>query len=360
MEIERTAPEVLRIARASPDDEYVEQRIRAAKTVANTAALDDSPSAIVGLAALAVGGAGARSRPRQQLEETVVAALQEESPSYTVNSRNHGNEMQCVGILAAIHLLADEADEVVDEADEPIDPPPLLALALLASLNSRNPPSAKRRLASALEDLHRRAAEELDRQAAALRKRLDVADFTALKIAEGESPDAYIHRVAVRWNRTLDVINKNHRADREEVDVLWWMYRHASPTGALTPTDIARVAHQVHQRLLQPPSSEIVDIIQEGLAKFRKMFTLKQLCSGWKNQPPKDLIAAALGGPARDNPFGLPLLWILDRLGAEESKNTILGELQGATGLPETTSFSGGHWAGQLIFELAAARAAAE
>jgi len=248
----------------------------------------------------------------------------------------------------------------------------LVAAVSLGELLSSQPTNAKSlHLAALLRATARLRAQPPEVHLAKLvAQLLELADRTlmlgaqklrvrrALPIANVAGTDA--EAVGADMNNLVRVLKENLLADREELNVLWWVFGARSRTGKRFDTlplgeRVLVTATELCERMLMPPIRTASHLLRAVVAELTAISTAQLAV-----QVSKESLEAFLGDH-RDgallpdaHPTLLPLTWLCTRLLASDLSPGWEPEFEKRTKLDPRATFSADTWALQLMDELVA------
>jgi hypothetical protein len=248
-----------------------------------------------------------------------------------------------------------------------------LAAVLTKAATSVRPPVQERYLRAIIDTLSKSATDSLQQAAEAARRREPLSMVALDRIqppTELGDFASFWEGARKAWRDFAAAAERQSQADREELEVLWWVYGgHSQTTGELLSkmklgAAILCCGAEIADRVLVPPLSSTRDIVRRVVETSRKPTeqsdkALTDLVKSWEPSvlpafaPPRGTADQAL---ASSRPGLLPLTWLSLRL--IESGATVAWE-------PEFTSktkLSSDHtarpaaWAEQIYWERVARR----
>jgi hypothetical protein len=318
-----------RAAHLSPPDELVEKRRAAASEIITAFEKTRDPSVAIGLLQMALAGAD-RSRVLSASAAQLVAdSIRKHQAAFPQDLGECAVDLAAVSGIVVGELLKRGTDQ---EADEHVI---LLATTTVAGLAFR-PPTAEASWRPLLASLLKGARELIDAEAERQRTR---DNLSPVELGELEIPGADPGQLATAVEKLRDLLSEclgelNSRldrlqnaavADREEVDVLWWMLAAYTETldkriEELKPSAAALCVAELADKLMLPPGLNVIRVVQKALREGRNSkalsaLELRSLASAWD-----DVVARLLEPPStavefvRKQPGMLPLSWVCQKL----------------------------------------------
>lgn len=297
----------------------------------------------------------------------LVAAIKAHDTAFPEDLTENALELRACAALALGEIVAAQGK------DHPSHSAIGLAAALRSGINARPLPRA-RYLKQMLEELDGAAARTL--QAGAETRRdipVTASPFSGFKDAE---PPADL---PAAWKSLLPALKKSYKQltqqaaiDREELNVLWWLFGGASSTVGqrFSGMDLGAAALCTGAELanlsLLPPSPNTAAILQRALEADRAPAALKEmkvegLAGAWTDAHLACLIpdedAEQL---AKTNPTLFPLCWLAARLRESQHARGWSAAFEQATAVPRSFSRTPIEWGSQVLRERIACRAVTE
>lgn len=312
--------EWLRVVDPKPDNQAVEGRTKAVSDL--VAKLDQAKDHRLLGAFLtgALAGFEGRFEPDSHPVTSVVESIRKFQPAFPSDLSENALDLR-VSCLLAVGELLTRNPKKGPQADR------VLAASLLLAGSGLRPEEEGKHLRDILSELLAEARKVVQDRAIEARTRHDL-DLSQL---EGITPDGDI---AAFWKDLLPalldcfgVVEDRAKADREELEVLWWFYNAFSesfgkPLASL-PADVAALAcgAEVGGRVLLPPHSGLIEMVADAAARGRKKpeiaaRALTSLASAW-DEPARKLLNPPDPGSrkfALEFPALLPLSWLSVRM----------------------------------------------
>lgn len=258
----------VRIVNPSPTDEFVTQRRAAIDAFAQHFQDGEVLYATVDLAAFGV--ASNTSSASKHVAQKLVSAIQEQQPSYGTDIAQNAVDLHvCAVIALAAHL------ENKNNRDYPAA---LAAAALVISALAARPPMVEGLLAELLQILVDIAGNRLNAASLNARERLSLPDLSV----QGADPASIVKSANTTLDTLKNVLTHNSKADREELQILWWVFAgHSTVLDKPLPqldagSRALAAAGELADIMLLPPSPNVAQFLHAAL-KEDAMLTIRQL-----------------------------------------------------------------------------------
>jgi hypothetical protein len=354
--------EFLRIADPKPSNEKVGMRTKAAADLVTKLAKKENQSLL--LAFLQGVVAGFDNPPFTQESPAVVAlikAIKEQGGDATLPAdlKENALELRALAGMVVGELLEKSLKDGVSDG--------AMLAALGISAASLRPATKDKYLEWMRSELLAYAGKVLHQGAAQRRQRgtpaLSILNDIKLPEEESEEEGGHWMEVLPAIRAALSEATAQAMIDREETDILWWMFAGFSeieqkPLAKLSPSAAAFTAGvELGRRALLPPSPTATAMVERAAASGRKAtalasITLEAAASEWTEA----LLDGLLPGEEKGKnavsqcPALLPLTsacrWLREGGGAKVGK-----ELSSATGLALDELFSPVVWGAQAFRE---------
>ena len=333
------------IVNPSPGDTVITQRKDA--ITAFLSKLDDA-DLLADCVELAIVGLPGNANARQKTTAgAMMAAIQQQQPSLTGDIVSNALDVRvCAGVAVGEYLLQHQ--------DSPTAATVPAAALVVSSLQTR-PRTNERYIANFLDALLATARAVLDRTAASVRDRPPIQFGD---IGDGE-PDTIEAALRVLQKS----VEKNVRADREELQILWWVFGAfsklvAKPFRELDPATRALVAAaELAEISVLPPtiaSSQFLAAVirEEGHFSLRQFVSTSPEVVMRRFSPSAGQVAETV----RSHPTLLPLTWVLNRKLDSGVPDGWEAEFQQKTGMSADQERSLSDWSRQAFDECVALR----
>lgn len=256
------------------------------------------------------------------------------------------------------------------DEDEASDGDELLSSSLLVSGLALKPKEAGRHLDTVFEDLGSTARANLQKQAVTLRERVDLnwKDFDGLTASAGDPP-TFNQALLPAVKGLFQILQKQHESDREELEVLWWLYNGyseylAKQVKSATPHLAAMaIGVELADRIAPPATIGMTELVTQAAVRDRTAAQLRakplgKIVSEIGEQGRKLLLPSAehVRKFARTTGMLLPLSWLCVRLEESQGASGWEAELQAKTGLASDHQMTPGELAAQAFAERQAQR----
>ena len=358
--------EWLRAADLKPDDTMVNARTKVVEILENEIRESDNFGLLLGTVTAAVGGCerlGEGSPAFAKLLEYV----RTQSPAFPSAISENGLHLRIICCLGLGELLVSHDD---DDDDDESDSDELLAATLLVSGLGLKPREAGQHLDRVFEELGKVARIKLQKQAVALRDRVDLdwGDFNALQGIAGD-PQNFNQKLLPALKGLIEGLQKQHQSDREELEVMWWLHngyseRIEKQIRSATPFLAAvAIGCELADRVAAPATIGLNELITHAALRDRTAAQVKA--------KPIEKIVTELGESGRKlllptaehvrkfvQSTGIlcPLSWLSLRLEDSHGASGWEGELQSKTGLASNRELAPGELAAQVFAERQAQR----
>jgi len=354
--------EWLRAADLKPDDAMVTSRTKAVEDLEKKIREADNYDLLLGIVTAAVGGCE-RLGEQSPAFATLLDCVRTQSPAFPSAIAENGLHLRMICCLGLGELLTSN-EEQESEADE------LLAATMLVSGLGLKLKEAGRHLDKVFGELGNVARAKLQRQAVALRERddLDWDDFDGLKGIAGDQPN-FNQKLLKALRGLIQGLQKQHKSDREELEVMWWLYngysdrlgkqiKSASPLLAATA-----IGRELADRVAPPATVGLNELVTQAALRDRPAAQVKA--------KPIDRIVAELGEAgrkllvpgaehvrkfARETGMLLPMSWLCVRLEESQGASGWEAELLSNTALASDRELAPGELAAQFFAERQAQR----
>lgn len=324
----------------------------------------------------AVSGLVWRFNSDMEVVSTLTDAIRAQDLSFPTHIEENALELRVVTALALGEIMNSSRTSKVRR---------LAAIFVISALGvPRETHSQAQHYAEILEALRSVAVDVLDQEAEANRQvsslfaqSVDIAgqfDRMAEAAHSSNVPNQPVQSwlaVAPILKQTLGDFQKRlkalelaQRADREELEVLWWSYSGCSRiTGELFSQTNAGVAalcagRELADICIVPPLLSarhlLADVVSRGRKNASQEIPLESIVSGWSEpilvdgtQHSSDVAQE----PAKKYPALLPISWITQRLVESKMSADWTDEFETMTGIKKDVALSVARWAEQVLWE---------
>lgn len=317
-----------RIVSAVPNDTFITQRTAAVKDLVQRTLAGEVLAAFAEIALF--GFPHVLSKAHSQAAQQMYEAIHAHQPSFVNDMEAMQMDLRLVASVALGELLSSNG----------ADPVLLYVAALLQSAMALVPAPGEVHLAKLVNNLMAVGEQALLKQCEAVRVRPSL-DASAVSDADVQTQ--------------LDALINNLRADREELDVLWWVFGGRSArTGARFDSlpDGERAitaATELSDRMLMPPIKTASYMLTSTVPDGEEL-TIIQLVG----QLSKQSLEAYMSDREQEwapNPALLPITWLSDRLLQSDLSPGWEHEFGKKARLAATARFPASRWASQLFVE---------
>lgn len=237
----------------------LEKKIREAKTY----------GLLLGVVNAAVGGCERPGDHQSTAFTTLLESVRAQSPAFPAALAENGLHLRMVGCLGLGELLAS------NQEDEPNNDE-LLAGSLLASGLGLKPKEAGRHLDDVFEELGDLVRKNLQKQAVTARDRreLNWDDFDELENETGNPPN-FVKKLLPVLKELLQGLEQQRYSDREELDVIWWLYNGQSEKLGKQLKDIPAflaatvIGCELADRITPPATTGLGEMVAQAAVRDR-------------------------------------------------------------------------------------------
>lgn len=342
-----------RMVNISPTDEFVQQRRQVVKNLVDDEAI--SLETLEAFVAFAVLGLSTTKDPRHGAAATaLVDAIQECQPSFAADVEANQLDLRLV------------ASVVVGERirTRPAEPVSVYLASLVNAALLLQPLPQELYVAQLVQELVASAAEALSYASKQLRERAPWPNMSQLEVSGAE-----VQTLAKSTNSALasllNALTTNASADREELEVLWWVFgARSARTGERfdSMTDGERAfasATELSARMLMPPiptSQHLLTSLVPQDTPLSLLHVIQQLRKETLDSFAMD--RAAVQGVLESHASLLPLTWLASRLLDSDLSPGWQPEFEKRTKLRADVPIAIGDWARQAFAERVAVRLA--
>jgi hypothetical protein len=349
--------EWLRAADLKPDDAMVTSRTKAVEDLESKIRESGDYSLLLGTVTVAIGGCE-RVGEQSPVFTTLLECVRTQSPAFPSAISENGLQLRMICCLGLGELLVADNDDESDQEE-------LMVASLLVSGLGLKPKEAGRHLDNVFDELNSVAEANLQKQAVARRERdeLDWDDFNSLKGSISDPPN-FNQKLLPTLKKMLENLQKQQESDREELEVMWWLYngysdRLGRQVKSVAPhLAAAAIASELGDRVTPPATVGLKDLVTQAAVRDR---TAAQL----KAQPISKIIAEfgetgrKLLLPSTDNVRDFvrstgvlfPLTWLCMRIEESNGASGWETELRTKTGLASDHTLSPGELAARIFVE---------
>lgn len=342
-----------RIVNPTPSDAFVKQRRAAVeKLVADGSVSVENLEAFVEFAVFGVPST--RGKRHTAATDALVAAIQDSQPSFAADvDANHLDLRLVAGVMIGERLRSEPSDEWN-----------VYIASLVISALLLQPMPKEIYVARLIEDLVKAAKASLAVTSKRLRERRPWPTKEMLDAA-GPEASAPAKNGKSALDTFFEVVASNAKADREELDVLWWAFGGRSArTGerfeSMADSERALIAAtELSDRMLMPPISTAEHLLGSLVTEDTQL-SLAELLRHVRKETLLEFVTKKAGVQTvlESQPSLMPLTWLATRLIASELSSGWEAEFEKRTKLKTDTPVSLGNWARQLFAESVAQRLA--
>jgi hypothetical protein len=354
--------EWLRAADLTPDNAMVTSRTKAVKDLESKIRESNDCNLLLGTVTAVVGGC-----ERLGEQSPVFAALLEcvriQSPAFPSAISENTLHLRIISCLGLYELLASDDDGESDGSE-------LLAASMLVSGLGLKTKEAGVHLDKVFEELGSVARAKLQKQAVALRERDDLVwdEFNSLQDI-AEDPPTFNLKLLPAMKGLIEGLQKQHQSDREELEVMWWLYngyseRIAKQIKSATPFLAATaIGCELADRVAAPATTGLRELVTQAALRDRKPAQvmakpIEKIVTELGESGRKLLLPTAehVRKFVRSTGTLCPLSWLSLRLEESDGASGWEAELQSKTGLASDHELAPGELAAQVFAERQAQR----
>jgi hypothetical protein len=352
-----------RVVNPNPSDDLIEKRKASASALLEHLSADVGHSLLLPCIVGVVKGFDAKFDQDSEIVKLAVDAIQKRQPAFPQDLSENALEvrMLCSTAIGEILHLRLQTSAAADDRSA-------LIASLVTSALPIRPPCREKHLNSVLKELTGLAKDVSERDSLERRNR-KAFSFGELEEVKTAALASFWASLLPNLENCARHLQQQAAVDREELDVLWWMYTGFSVTtetaledfkpGAISLCCGAELANLV----VIPPTRSSRDMVRRVIRDHRKKtspreITLIQFAADWKDQL-LPLLASNDGTMKKlvqTYPAIFPLSWICSRLIESQGTATWGDELNTKTGIPEVRELSFEDWGIQVFNERIAQR----
>jgi len=349
--------DVYRIVNPNPPDAVITQRREAIVAFLERLAEPTIRYACADIAAFGFGVTpGASQAAAAQL---LIAAIQGPQPSFSSDIATNALDLRvCAGVALGEYLEPSAPSDEDEEGKEQGDSNEDMAALVISALATRPLPQDQH-LAGFVSALLRIARQSLEKAGRAKRERPKLAMATI----SGTDVPSLLKNLNTALGDFADVVDRNLQADREELEILWWVFGgHSTTLGKpFQALDLAQRAMAAGSELakiaLLPPAPGSAQFLLAVLQEDRSL-TLGQLMKSCGADILQSVAERAKGIETvlKDHPALLPLTWLCGRRIDSGLVPGWEAEFQQKTHVSSNDERTASEWAVQVFNECIAAR----
>lgn len=302
-------PDWYRIVNPAPTDSVIKQR-----EAAVTALLKELSTlgTLVAVIELAVRGIGSTvTAPQLAAIQLVTKSVRDQHPAFSQDYEQTGVDLRVCAATAVGEYISREI------ASQKREPGAICAGALVLSGLETRQLSEERYVRQMLQEIIDLSRRVLRQNASALRERVEVVANVP------QATDIAIAQQAINTlQKAITILAAQSRADREEIDVVWWMFGRYSktmdqPLTILEPGARAIAAGvELADLVMIPPPSNVEHFLSAVLPNSEEALSVRTLKESW-SLPILKLFSspgASMTAHVADHPSLFPLWWLTHRL----------------------------------------------
>ena len=348
-----------RVVNPRPPSEVIDNRKAAAHDIMTAIAHADDWDLALDCASGAVVGFEAGFTQDADVVKSLVGAIRAHDSSFPEDLTENALELRVCAALALGEMLEAKASAAV-----------VIGSLLRSGLGVR-PAPAGRFLKQMVGELTSASAKALSDAAELRRQRLVGIGRDLRELAEPSDYETAWNGLVPAIRAALDEVGKQSAMDREEINILWWMFAGTSTMGqqfAEMPVGAAALCcgAELGSLCILPPTSSHEAMVRRAYETGRKQDdvtkgTIETVAAHWTAP-----IQSALVPDQDDRDFAMnhpalfPLSWLCSRLLASDGSKGWAAEFKGSTKIPASCTRSSVDWAIQAFRERTALRTLGE
>lgn len=353
------AYEFVRIADANPSDEKVRRRKDAAALLLKELSgnRDLLLSALQGVVA---GFDKAHLTQDSALVQAVLKAVKGPDTAFPEDLSENAMELRSVAGIAVGELLTQQA------ASPGANGSPVLAALCLRSAFALRGAEKNQHLRAMFEALEA-AAQSLSVKAAQLRRQRNITASQALQelVTTEEEPETErtLEDVLPIIGSAFQELRANNVKDREELEVLWWLFSEYSETADKLLRDLSPAAAafcaglELADRSLLPPSHSTIAMVDRavkaGHGSSGEKLKLEEAIKAW-TKPMVDALltpGAQVKGNPESYPALIPLSWACQKSSVDGAVAELDKNFTKVTGIDKKREAAPAEWGAQIFRE---------
>lgn len=348
-----------RVVNTSPAEETIRARKLAVEGLIKKIDESDNYSLLIDCAAGTVGGFEISFSDSNAIN-SIVSSIQEHQQAFPSDITDNALELRVCASIAIGEILTRQGQGSSDDAI-------LTSAVLISGFGLKAEPQEQylRAMLSELKD----AAHEVSQRAAMEKRERAELDLEAINVAA--PPDvAALWKILIPFLKVaFEQLENQARSDREELDVLWWLYGNYSAVAhrhlnSLKPYEAALCAGLEVADLTKVPSCESVrQMVAKAAEANRKSESLKSsrlesIVRQWNEPEMKSLAPQESEAQAfvKTYPTLVPLTWLVSRIVESGVKTGWADEFEKKTGIELSSEFGPTVIAKQVFDERVAQR----
>lgn len=350
-----------RVVNADPTDDVIAKRKASASELIDRIAKESHDKLFVPCVAAAVCGMECAFDQKQELVSLLVELIRKQQPAFPENLSENALELRVLCAVAVGELLSRSSAQQTESAA-------LLAASLIISGIRLHEPTKAKYLQQMLQDLNKLAIVLTERGYLERRSR-NPFNFDAFDELPAATLPAFWQGFLPAFKSCVQHFEAQAAADREELDVLWWMYTGFSETAgeSLVKLDHGAVAlccgGEIANLVITPPAQSSREMVKRSIRDTipqasSTQVTLKKLmaASGTKPLGLLSSDAPAAKKAIQRFPSLFPISWVCNRLRESEGVGDWGKEFTGKTGVADNRQMLLEEWGVQVFNERIAQR----
>jgi hypothetical protein len=353
-----------RMVNPNPDNETIEKRKLAVMELIKRLSESKGYELIIACVCAAANGFDINFKQESEIVQAVVGSIHAHQPAFPADLSENALELRaCCAIALGEILTCNENENKV-----PKEVPELVA-SLFVSATGIRPQTRQKYLRVVIQDLEKMSFEVLENIAQSRRQRAAVNYESLDKVPSNANMPTFWNELRPILKNYFSIIDRQNAADREELDVLWWLYNGFSetvnqPLITLSPA-IAAICcgAEVADKVLIPPLESVRQMVLQATEKGRKesglsAVPLTEMAAQWKDEILSTLIPSSTGFQEIIKRFPplFPLSWLCLRLQESQGSSGWSQEFKLKTSISASQSWEPKKIAAQAFNERIAQR----
>lgn len=344
-----------------PANEVLEHRRASIERLVAIIDEQENNELLTSMLVMAVAGTDGRFNQESRLVNEIVNAIREQQAAFPQEIEENGLELRVCAALTVGELLDRRLDSTAKASVGKF------AAARAVSTLAFRPLPAERYLRKVLTELSGRAHTTLEDVGTAARRRAPAPQPLPAEIEQATDVPTLISHLAPWLTRTINAVADNARADREELNVLWWLYSAHSevldtPLADLPPTVAAFCCGgELGKLALAPAPDNIRHMARHAVERMRdpadiRAQELRVIATNWTDPMLELLADSDFNGTLDDYAVLMPISWLCQRLKDSGLASGWDAEYERKTGLSASAEWRPGDLAVQVFNEQIAHR----
>ncbi len=355
------------MADPDPSDETVEKRTQAVSDLIAKILDSDRKRTVYGCVSLAVSGFRPEFADNLELAEKALDSIKKFQSAFPSDFSLNALAIRACCAIALGEILS--SPKIY--AQYPLGAQ--LAASLVISATGLKLELTEHHISKVLKEVRHLASALLQKTALEARERPPIPYNQLEKISRPEQVVDFWQTAAPEISNCFEAVERQSRADREELNLLWWFLTGYSETiessifDALPGTAAVLCGAEVASTVIVPPLNKIRDMVSRAAEFGRKKTEIKEkplahFVSHWDEKVWNAIVPSESDEEQaiRDSPDIFPLSWLALRLQESHGASFWPNEFQKMTGISPNLNCRPGLIAVQILNECTSLRIEAE